>query len=77
LTPSVAYVMLVYICLGEYFTQHAPFAFSKDLVEPCKTNWWSTLLHVQVYTNPENLVRVKLTCQDFNDHDWIFHLSAC
>lgn len=55
LTPSLIIVLLTNVSLGYYFVNNAPYAFKKDLIEPCEKNWWSTLLYIQVYTNPKQL----------------------
>jgi Nose resistant-to-fluoxetine protein, N-terminal domain/Acyltransferase family len=62
LTPSLAFVLLASINFGEYFVQNAPYAFYNDLVKPCKDNWWTTLLHIQVPVNSNNIVRKNILC---------------
>lgn len=64
LTPTVAFVSLVYFNLAQLFVHHAPYAFNKDLVEPFEEYWWSLLLHLQVYANPLNLVSRQLLLKD-------------
>lgn len=57
LTPSLAFVLLSNLTLGRYFIHHSPYAFQKDLIEPCERNWLSTLLYIQVYTNSNQIVQ--------------------
>lgn len=57
LTPSVAFIILCNRSLGLYLSKHAPPAFLDYSVRPCEKFWWSSLLHIQVYTNPQAMVR--------------------
>lgn len=58
ITPFLAIVVLIYATLVEYLGS-GPLWKDTCLahLEPCRRYWWSTVLHVQSYVNPDSLVR--------------------
>jgi hypothetical protein len=56
ITPTLAFLMIVYLAIFELVVQRFPYVFYNDLMEPCTHFWWSTLLHVQNEVNPEKMV---------------------
>lgn len=57
LTPSVAMMILVNYALAHFLNNsNTPQTFFNYSVNPCREYWWSTLLHLQVYTNPHEMV---------------------
>jgi len=62
LTPLVAFLILVNQSLAEYLNDvNAPSTFLDYSVRPCEKFWWSALLHLQVYANPEEMVSSAVT----------------
>lgn len=57
LTPALAFILIAIVTTGDYLNHARPYPFLNDLVKPCENYWWSTLLHVQVQANPDELVR--------------------
>lgn len=57
ITPPLAIVVLIYATLVQ-FLGTGPLWYDTCMahLEPCKYYWWSTLLHIQSYTNPQALV---------------------
>lgn len=52
----MAFALIVTVAVGEHISFNAPYAFYNNLVKPCETYWWSTLLHIQVQVNPKEFV---------------------
>jgi hypothetical protein len=63
ITPLLAYLMVATISISEHLVKNAPYDFHNKLGKPCKQFWWSTLLHIQVQTNTENIVSLVLRFQ--------------
>ncbi|XP_044271288.1 nose resistant to fluoxetine protein 6-like [Tribolium madens] len=66
ITPPLAIVVLIYATLIQ-FLGSGPLWYDTCMahLEPCKYYWWSTLLHIQSYTNPHALCILQtwsLTC---------------
>jgi len=57
--PTLVVVLLLYINSSYYLDRTMPYSFATGLVSPCEKYWWSTLLHLQVYTNRQEMVRSK------------------
>lgn len=55
-TPSLALMILVFTSLTKFLAS-GPF-YSPDTGN-CEKYWWTALLHVSVYTNPNEFVRFK------------------
>ena len=49
--------MLVTVACYSFLTQNYPYAFHNDMLRPCEKYWWSTILQVQNYVNPIEMVR--------------------
>jgi hypothetical protein len=56
ITPTLAFSLIVYLCVYELILQRFPYAFDKDLIEPCEKVWWTVLLRVQNLVNPATTV---------------------
>jgi peptidoglycan/LPS O-acetylase OafA/YrhL len=57
ITPTLAFSLIVYLSVYELIPQRFPYAFDKDLIEPCEKVWWAAVLHVQNLVNPATTVR--------------------
>ncbi|XP_063703745.1 nose resistant to fluoxetine protein 6-like [Culicoides brevitarsis] len=56
LAPSFAALVLLCVSLYRYFGDGPLWnKVLEGLVEPCQRNWWSTLLFIQNYYNPEDI----------------------
>jgi len=55
ITPALAVVLLIKLASVYYSKANAPYLFI-DSTHQCEKYWWSTLLHLQVYTNPHEIV---------------------
>jgi peptidoglycan/LPS O-acetylase OafA/YrhL len=55
-TPAMAVVLMFYISFTKFF---ASGPFYDPPVKYCSENWWKTLLHISVYTNPNTIVSGK------------------
>lgn len=56
-TPSLAMVVLLSVSFFKYLG-NGPFwiAVIEAVEKPCEKNWWSTLLYLQNYINPDKIV---------------------
>jgi hypothetical protein len=73
-TPLLAALLLFLITLMKHIV-FAPNSYLDDIVPNCEKWWWTTLLHVQNYVNPTEIVRIfflfKLSTSNY------FYASAC
>lgn len=58
LTPSVGAMILFNRFLAFYLYPNPSSEFMNYSVIPCEKNWWFAILHLQVYTNPREMVSV-------------------
>lgn len=57
LTPAFAAMLLAHVALFNYFGSGPVWDNTNAyLVEGCKTYWWSALLYIQNYVNPNGVV---------------------
>jgi hypothetical protein len=56
ITPTLAFILIAYLSVADLIVQRSPYAFHKDLVEPCLSYWWAALLHIQNQVNPPTTV---------------------
>lgn len=54
-------------------TTARPYSFPESFMEPCKTYWWSYLLHIQNYVNVNQLVSLARSLKHSTDN---FSLSV-
>lgn len=54
-TPTVAFCVIFIIAFSAYVKSGA-MLLSEIMANNCKTYWWSTLLHIQNYVNPHDMV---------------------
>ena len=58
LTPAIAVMILVDRGLASFMiNDQTPPEFLEYSVNPCKKNWWMTLLHINGYTRTDEMVR--------------------
>ncbi|XP_044749794.1 uncharacterized protein LOC123310390 [Coccinella septempunctata] len=58
LSPSLIMIVLFYATMVN-FIQHEPFAIVDDYVgQPCRDYWWTTILYIENYWNPNNMCAV-------------------
>ncbi|KAJ9592888.1 hypothetical protein L9F63_015466, partial [Diploptera punctata] len=69
-TPALAMMVLIQAGLYKHFGS-GPLWLSSDQISDnsCSEYWWSTLLYVENYVNPNNLVIIAITL--------INHLHKC
>lgn len=56
ITPLIASMLLVMVAFPDAIPD-CPLFNGALISQNCNTYWWSTLLHIQNYVNPLNLVR--------------------
>ena len=57
LTPLLAVNILILVSVFRYVASGPRWPFMVDMLSgQCEVNWWKTLLYVQNYVNPENIV---------------------
>lgn len=60
ITPSFAVVVLVHATLIQYLGSGPLWSKAVAALQmPCQYFWWSALLHVQNYINPEHIVSIR------------------
>ncbi|CAO1419826.1 unnamed protein product [Diamesa serratosioi] len=64
ITPTIALLLLI-IAAFPHVIPNSPMFSGLSISQNCKTYWWSTLLHIQNYVNPNNLCL-----------DWTWYLSV-
>jgi peptidoglycan/LPS O-acetylase OafA/YrhL len=62
ITPVLAALLIIYFAVFEVIVQRYPYAFFKDLLEPCQKHWLSLLFHVQNQVNEGEKVCWTLVC---------------
>lgn len=78
-TPTLALMILVFTSLTKFF---ASGPFYNPPTENCEKYWWTALLHVSVYTNPNQLVRFEgfdlkfLRINNFQCYDISWYLTV-
>lgn len=55
MTPLVAFIILTNINLSYYISSRSPYSFVNSFATPCEKYWWSALLHIQTYANPNEM----------------------
>ncbi len=54
-TPVLAVAILCFISFPKFFVSGPLQNANKVLVENCENYWWSAILHIQNYVNPNNI----------------------
>lgn len=57
LTPVIAFILIFTNDLRLSMENSLDYEKAEVILKPCQEYWWSTLLHVQGYTNPSEMVR--------------------
>lgn len=80
-TPVLMILILFFVSLAK-FLGSGPFFNLEAYTSPCENYWWSALLHIQNYVNPNELVKnLKLIKrqtlnESFQCLDWSWYLSV-
>lgn len=65
ITPALLMAILISNSVFYMLVPTAPYAFHKNFIEPCETNWWMAMLHVQNYMHVDKMVRNALGLMTF------------
>lgn len=59
ITAPLAALILFVVSFAVYMGEGVYWKVQMEsLMEPCMTNWWATLLHIQNYVDPGNMVSI-------------------